>query len=203
MKKILLSAVLCFICISLLNATLITKVRIVPVFGNIRYKVGNGEFLETERPVTVTGRIWIDTGVDGFAKVTFPQHYGAELKLLPETMISFQERKIFVHMGKILFKIDSSLQNLIIKTPTAIAGIRGNLFEVDVDENRTEFFVFEGKIFILKRENRLVKGAGKSLITDTEPTVISDNEKFSISFRMKKYWSDVKWNKMYIRNLKY
>ena len=201
MRKILLITILCILCVSVLNAALTTKARIIPVKGTLRYKVGNGEYKETAKAVTVNGKVWIDTGKNGYAKIKFPPHQGSEIKLQPETMIRLQGKSVYIKMGKSWFKVERSMKGLIIKTPTAIAGIRGTIFEVDVKKNRTDFYVFEGRVYVVKRISKLTTDVEQSFKTVIEPSVISEKEKFSITKRNDNFWNEVNWNKMYLKQL--
>lgn len=200
MKKYIIVLLVLF-CAFVLNASLASRARIIPVNASIRISYdGKNWEKEISKPKTVNGKVWIETGKLGYARILFQDR--SEVKLMPDTVIRLQGKSIYIKNGQTWFKVEKTMKGLIIKTPTAIAGIRGTVFEVNVvSEKKTSFYVYEGKIYILRRRNSLTKDLEMSSTASVLSSSISENSEFSVIKRENKYWSEKNWNLMYIKHL--
>ena len=151
-----------------------TRVRICAVKGTV--KTGNvkdrsflskdqclltQEMDETECRVVNQSTI-IETGADGFAEIEYPN--GTKLKMTPNTVVVLQQNEIYVKSGKTWFKVVKTPNNqLLIKTPTAITGIRGTEFLVNVEpDGTTNFQLIEGSVEISdsKEKSSMILNSG-------------------------------------------
>jgi hypothetical protein len=87
-------------------------------------------------------------------------------------------------VGKMLCKPKKLVkdESFLVKTPTAVAGVRGTKFTVEADEKKnTMFKVFDGKIQVIKRVPQLESQSAKLLenapaIEEKEKVVITEKE---------------------------
>ena len=86
-----------------------------------------------------------------------------------------------LNVGKLLCKAKklSKSESFLVKTPTAVAGVRGTKFTVEADLKKTSRIkVFDGKVKVVKRVKQLEDSIEK--ILDAAP-VISDEEKVIVT----------------------
>ena len=155
-----------------LFASLGTKVRICSVKGTVTTQLVGGKkcylkqnMKETECRV-INQSVIVETGPDSYAII---EYYDlGKVKLAPNTKVRVEGRNIYTTITEdqgLIFFIDGFLwagfskdveykfnvtkKGLIIKTPTAIAGIRGTEFLVEVaDDGTSTFSLIEGKLEI-------------------------------------------------------
>lgn len=86
-------------------------------------------------------------------------------------------------VGKILCRPKKLMknENFMVRTPTAVAGVRGTLFTVESDKKKTtRIKVFNGRVNVVKRVDRLEQQVGiERIIEDASPVV--QNEKVVIT----------------------
>ena len=140
------------------NAALRTKVRICAVKGTVQ----TGNIVRNEGEMTcplkqtmkqtecrvVNQETMIETGPDGWANIEYAN--GRVVRIMPNTKVVLERDIIYVHSGSSWFKVEVRSGNqLHIKTPTAIAGIRGTEFVVNVaKDGTTNFQLIEGCVEI-------------------------------------------------------
>lgn len=201
MKKTIIAVALLIVMFQCATAALIPGAKLIPVKGTLRYKSGDADYRETAEPVTVYGTVWVDTGRDGCAKIQFPLHQGSEIRLQRETMVRLQGRSVFINYGQAWFNIGESLKEIYIKTPTAVAGTGGTVFEADVRAGMTQFYVFDGKIYLYKRLEKLRHEVVAATSAEVAETRISEKSSFSIEERVREFWSNLIWTRMHLKHL--
>ncbi|HPA70884.1 MAG TPA: FecR family protein [Spirochaetota bacterium] len=86
-------------------------------------------------------------------------------------------------VGKILCRPKKLMknENFLVRTPTAVAGVRGTLFTVEADKKKTtRIKVFNGKVGVVKRVDALEQRVGiDKIIEESSPVV--QNEKVVIT----------------------
>ena len=155
---VLIATILMFTCNEAF-AKLGTKVRICAVKGSVQTGtiVDNGPedpsfYCPLKRTLNktecrvITQQTMIETGPDGWATIEYQN--GDIIKIQPDTKVVVQQNFIYVESGKSWFKIEKKNNGeLFIKTPTAIAGIRGTEFLVNVEKDgSTKIQLIEGKL---------------------------------------------------------
>ncbi|MCF6333712.1 MAG: DNRLRE domain-containing protein [Draconibacterium sp.] len=143
-------------------ASLSTHVRICAVKGTVitsQAYPDNGQCaLKRTMDVTecriVNEATIIETGSDGFAEVEYRD--GSKIKIGPNTKIRLENNKIYVDTGSTWFKIEKQKDGkLIVRTPTAIAGIRGTEFIVDVKKDgSSDIQLIKGSIEVSDVNNK-------------------------------------------------
>lgn len=106
----------------------------------------------------------------------------SKIKLSELTRKGNAERTtVGLNVGKLLCKAKklSKKESFTVKTPTAVAGVRGTKFTVEADPRKTSRIkVFNGKVKVVKRVKQLESSIEKVL--DAAP-VISDEEKVIVT----------------------
>ncbi|MCK5685837.1 FecR domain-containing protein, partial [bacterium] len=141
--------------------------------------------------------VFVKTGNTGKAKVLYPDNY--ELKLLGNTLVKLRRDIVYIESGNSWFKVERRKSGeLYIKTPTAIAGIRGTEFEVQVKDKISDFFVYSGIIEVMTKnlDNKTLLHRSKTLtvrgnILESKPRL------FSPVKRVEKHWKPERWKKLY------
>ncbi|MCF6356180.1 MAG: DNRLRE domain-containing protein [Draconibacterium sp.] len=157
------------------NAALRTKVRICAVKGTVQTGniVHNGDEMtcplkqtmkQTECRV-VNQATMVETGDDGWAQLEY--FNGMTVKIEPNTKVILKRNEIFVQSGKGWFKVEPGYVDgkkvFVIYTPTAIAGIRGTEFIVNVKKDgSTNFQLIEGSVEISDKgqQSKMILVAG-------------------------------------------
>lgn len=96
----------------------------------------------------------------------------------------FENVEIGLDVGKMLCKPKKLMktESFLVKTPTAVAGIRGTQFIVEADKRKTtRIKVFDGKVRVVKRIKRLEEKIDKILdeappIQEKEKVVVTERE---------------------------
>ncbi len=163
-------AFLLFISFSEVTAALRTKVRICAVKGNVQTGAVSGDGVtcplkqtlgKTECRV-VNQATMIETGPDGWANIEYAN--GRKVKIMPNTKVVLERDIIYVHSGSSWFKVEvRGGDQLHVKTPTAIAGIRGTEFIVNVKKDgTTDIQLIEGSIEVsdVNQQSKMMLAAG-------------------------------------------
>ncbi len=88
-----------------------------------------------------------------------------------------------LNVGKILCRPKKLLknENFLVRTPTAVAGVRGTIFTVEADSKKTtRIKVFNGKVNVVRRVDKLEEKIGITKILE-ETAPIAQNEKVVIT----------------------
>jgi hypothetical protein len=155
-------------------AAINTHIRICAAKGTVKTgRVKNHGFLSKDQCLlmqeidvtecrVVTESTMVETGADGFAVIDYPD--GTSIKLRPNTIVVLEQNHIYVKSGRTWFNVEKRADNeLIIEAPTAIAGIRGTEFLVNVEpDGTTNFQLIEGSVEISdsKQKSSIILNAG-------------------------------------------
>jgi len=189
------------------DASLATKARICAVKGTVYISTGStdtpsnqqkkcplNQSLDKTQCKVVNQSTRIETGSDGYAIIEYAN--GHSIKVAPNTIVVVSRESLYVESGKTWIKINKmSNGELEIRTPKAIAGIRGTEFLTHVSANgETNFQLIEGEIIVSDIDKKSTLGMtagiqvfipGQSTDFDTE-TLKPDEED--------KWWTD--WPKI-------
>lgn len=156
MKKTIIALLIPLFSISVLTSwgSLATRVKICAVKGTVTIQAAKGfngvcslkQTLDVTECRVVNGETRVETGPNSFAVVEYMNH--TKVKIVPNTTAVFSQNNIYIQDGETWFKVEHQDNGkLVIKTPTAIAGIRGTEFVVQVKEDGTSTVkLIEGKI---------------------------------------------------------
>ncbi len=132
----------------------------------------------------------VQTESDGFAIIEYQD--GTKVKIMPDTKIVIRSNNIYIDSGTTWFKVEKQKGgNLVVKTPTAIAGIRGTEFLVNVENNgTTNFQLIEGSVEIsdANRRSTMVLNSGIE-VTITPGSHTLNTELLKIN-NDNKWWAD-------------
>lgn len=164
----------------------------------IQEKVGSAwEKVDEDTPLSEGDKIQTKKGAS--AEITFIED-GHILKLEENTCLEikdFKENKntttLWLSIGKVLSYVEKSLSpsSLVIKTPTAVLGVRSTEFAVEATEEGTEIAAYSGNVS--------VKGLTKEGY-ETEETLLSQDMQTKIGrfkiperpYKMQKKWAELK-----------
>ena len=117
----------------------------------------------------------IETGHDGFAIVKYRD--GTKIKIGPDTKLVLRRNNIYIEGGKAWFKVEKQKDGkLLIKTPTAIAGIRGTEFLMNVEENgATNLQLIKGNIEVsdINQQSTINLSAGMEVTVPVGSSVLN------------------------------
>jgi hypothetical protein len=150
-----------------LFAAMETRVKICAVKGTVHTSRSKGKI--NVCPLTqiinktdcrvINGDVYIETGPDGWAEVKYPN--GSMFRMTPNSKIHIRNagEDIYVIDGKSWFKVKFNKNKehgfFYIKLPTAIAGIRGTEFVVEVkDDGSSIIKLIEGAIEVTDSQQR-------------------------------------------------
>ncbi len=183
------------------NAALRTKVRICAIKGTVQTGSVAGDGLtcplkqtmkQTECRV-VNQATMVETGDDGWAQLEY--FNGMTVKIEPNTKVILKRNEIFVQSGKGWFKVEPGYVDgkkvFVIYTPTAIAGIRGTEFIVNVKKDgSTNFKLIEGNVEI----SDVKKKSSMMLVAGMEVSIAKGSSTFNTALldikENNKWWTD-------------
>lgn len=120
--------------------------------GSVKIQQAAGQPVELQIKDAVRPGDTIMTGEKSTAVIQFAENCVVrvdETSTLKVTSITDNNREIFVQQGQVLAKlIRTGNNNATIKTPTAVAGVRGTQFSVNYREGKTLVAVTEGKVAV-------------------------------------------------------
>lgn len=126
------------------------------------------------------------------------------LRVKPNAQMKFYTNSLEISKGNAWFRVTKRNSRFEVLTPTAVAGVRGTVFEVGVNPSTlsTTVSVYEGKVEVSKlttQQNKSVRGQSLILKKAQELSCnVRDFPKrasvFSIKSRMRD-WKDNSWNK--------
>jgi len=90
----------------------------------------------------------------GYAILTYPDN--TYIKLRPDTELTLLLSGVRLKRGNAYFIITKKGSKFIVETKNAIAGIRGTEFEVEIQKNIANFFVYKGSIDVKTRSGRRI-----------------------------------------------
>ncbi|PID71422.1 MAG: hypothetical protein CSB34_07485 [Desulfobulbus propionicus] len=129
--------------LSLLKVTAL-QAQIASVHGDVTKSTSKGTFLQVKKGTTLRTGDTLKTSRDSFAHVIFPDHRYLRLEprstLTIDYMVKLSDDKIKIgytlNSGRVLNTLLESLQpndSHIIRTPTAITGVRGTEYRIKVE----------------------------------------------------------------------
>ena len=181
-------------------ASLSTRIRICAVKGTVQtgpaisgghqgnlYTCPLKQTLDQTECKVVNVATMVKTGHDGFAIIEYQD--GTKLKMAPDTKLVLSQNNIYIETGKTWFKVEKQNNGKqIVKTPTAIAGIRGTEFLVNVQDNgTTNIQLLKGNIEVsdINHHSTIDLSAGmevkivaKSSVLDTKLLKINPDNKW-------------------------
>lgn len=187
---------ICIIFANPLNAFLYNKLAVYPVKGIILYSFDEKEFKKLGNNKVIDRRILLETKEGSFARVKFRDK--SEIRICPDSAVLIAEKEVFVLYGNVFFDIGKETAGkMIVRTSVAVASIRGTEFEVEVKDNVSSFYVFDGLVDIRTKNfrNVLLLQAGKSLSV-RKGIFTSRTKPFNSTRRNRFIWDTVTWNKM-------
>lgn len=136
------------------------RATIIKVEGTVLKKVNlQNIWVPVNKGDTLEGGDSIKTRVDSYAELRFSD--GSTVKIGPETEVSIYKDYLSLAIGYIRLYITKLFPNFEVRTPSAIAGVRGTEFSVEVLEDQTTIVtVYEGEVDVTAqgRTLRLRKG---------------------------------------------
>ncbi|MCK5683112.1 FecR domain-containing protein [bacterium] len=189
MKKITICTLLVFVSLLLLSVN--SFANEVSNIGDVSHIIGEAELkrgnidlwtkIKKHEPIKVNDML--RTG--NSTKVTVKYADGAILKIKSNTQVEFKLNGLRMRFGKTWYKIVKKGSGFEVQTPTMLAGIRGTVFDVDVDyTGKSRLRVMEGTVAVTGQENTVFVKAGtytevlkNSMPMKPKPFKVSDASK--------------------------
>ena len=158
------------------------EIRLDHLAGRVEYKASSWFFFssswqELEDSTSLSKGDLIKTGPKGRAQITFANQARTLIKPNSKLKVvndSAKLTKVKLSLGEVWVKFIQNLnseEGFEIETPSAVAGVKGTLFKVVVNENEeTQVTVNEGQVEVSSE-------GGKVLINKGEGAVVKDKEK--------------------------
>ncbi len=184
----------------LIFSAMSTNIRILPVKGEVKYSYSNSKatyWMSVSKIKKISRKFFLKTGKNGYAKLQYRKKY--EIKVMPDTLIRVEGLIIFIFNGSSWFKVEKgSNGKFVVNTPTAIAGIRGTEFEIEVsNKGTTKLLVYSGEVEIKGIDSsRKVQVTRNREISIRKGSVLNRPTEFRSVQREKMLWSRKKWEKM-------
>ncbi len=186
------------------QASLEARVRVYAIKGKVTTQLLHGEHDgklscplerelnsdETEARI-IGASFRLKTGNNSYAYIEF-QNPPQIVKVGPNTELKIIANKIYVNSGRTWFKVERTLKGgLIVKTPTAIAGIRGTEFLVNVKKDGTSTIgLIKGKIAV----SDIHQQSTMNLVAGMEVTVVPGSSTLNTNLlkikERDKWWTD-------------
>ena len=128
--------------------------KIIYLKGRVKIQHPGDDFwILAKRGMVVNDKDKIKTFIDSEVEIVLDSTLKNIVKVEPNTEITLEElkgKRLYMSKGKVLLLIealppDSSFE---IKTPTAVAGVRGSGILVDTDGQKTNVKCFEDKVYV-------------------------------------------------------
>jgi ferric-dicitrate binding protein FerR (iron transport regulator) len=118
----------------------------------------------------------LKTGKNSYAELEFSD--GSRVKISQETEVSIYKDYFSLAIGYIRLYITKLFPNFEIRTPSAIAGVRGTEFTVEVLEDQTTIVtVYEGEVDLMAQGKTLRLRKGESgIVRPKSPPAINRSE---------------------------
>ncbi|MBP7738503.1 MAG: FecR domain-containing protein [Spirochaetes bacterium] len=137
--------------------------------GTVKVETSEGKLSPVQVKDVLTEGDTVTTGEKSAVIVQFMENYVLQVdenSTVKLSALSAGDREFFVHNGKVLSKVlRTGANNATVKTPTAVASVRGTRFSVSSMNGRTLVAVSEGKVAV--RSGRFVP-AGKAVPVSKE-----------------------------------
>ena len=157
--------VFCFLALNIASVWAQTSVEITNVTGTVEIcKAGQVEYAPAETGTLLEAGDKIKTRDDSSAEIAFDENEKNTVRLEADSsaaMLLQEEEKIDLLEGRVFSSIEdlpagSAFQ---IRTPTAIAGVRGTDWETAIEEEGTVVEALEGQPFVqgIDKEGKLMK----------------------------------------------
>ncbi|MBC7320399.1 FecR domain-containing protein [bacterium] len=149
-----------------IEGTVLKKVNL----QNIWVPVNKGDILDSGDS--------LKTGENSYAELRFSD--GSTVKINPETEVSIYRDYLSLAIGYVRLYITKLFPNFEVRTPSAIAGVRGTEFSVEVLEDQTTIVtVYEGEVDVTAqgRTLRLRKGESGIVKPKSPPEINPVGEK--------------------------
>ncbi len=168
-----------------LFASLSTHVRVTAVKGIVTTELVKSKYdskllcplerklnIAESRIINAAARI--KTGNDSYAQIEYSDH--SMIKLAPNTEVVLEQNNIYIKEGYSWFKVEKQKDGtLIVKTPTAIAGIRGTEFTMEVQKDgKTTCRMINGSIEIsdAKEKSKMILSSGLEVTIRTGSSIL-------------------------------
>ncbi|PKK89805.1 MAG: hypothetical protein CVV64_12325 [Candidatus Wallbacteria bacterium HGW-Wallbacteria-1] len=132
------------------------------------------------------------------------------LRLQPGSEITFLGESVDIHRGNIWLRVTKRNSRFEVVSPTAIAGVRGTVFEVEISpsNNDTRVLVYGGKVEVTKisrRRGEIMRGQSLMLKKGNEvnvnlQTIPERARTFSMASRLKKWQDKSLWKRDNLEN---
>ncbi len=113
------------------------------------------------------------------------------LAIKPNSIVEFDEERLFIiHVDTHLNVVKSGSKFLVI-TPTAVLGVRGTQFEVDVKADKTtETYLYKGVVEVRNKDDIGYLVPGEKIISRKNETKLKQ-ETFNRQYRLQTHWKDI------------
>ncbi len=189
MKKITICTIFVFISLLLLSVNSFAGKSgdigdVSFVTGKAELKRGNiALWTKIKKHETIKVNDMLRTG--NSTKVTVEYNDGAILKIKPNTQVEFKLNGLRMRFGKTWYKIVKRGSGFEVQTPTMLAGIRGTVFDVEVDySGKSKLRVMKGIVAVTGQENTVFvkKGTYTEVLNNSmpmkpKPFMVSDANK--------------------------
>lgn len=154
--------------------------RILRCFGPVSIERGS-EKIPILAGTLLNAQDKITTGSNAFVEVAYDDKHrdvlriGSESRVVLESAVIEKKTNIFMDKGEIILKLQDlgKGSTFKVRTPVAIAGVRGTSFGIRLVENRAVITDYESKIF--------VKGLTKDFLEMEEELLLSDGWKVQVT----------------------
>ncbi|HDS09039.1 MAG TPA: hypothetical protein ENN73_02325, partial [Firmicutes bacterium] len=135
-----------------LNIDAFAKAKITFVTGTVKYqKSGSEDWLDAAKDLELSDKDTIKTGKFSNVELEFPEENTVKIAqntVLTVEQIGKDEKSSFkVESGKVFMQIKKG-DDTNVKTPNAVAGVRGTKFFVEFKDGETFIFVVEGSVWV-------------------------------------------------------
>jgi hypothetical protein len=157
------------------------KATLGSIKGDVQLRTGKEEPVKVTKSGPVAPGTTILCGADGSAVLHWKDGYDAAVQLSPLTVFTVRApgdvkdaAPLEIEKGRVMVrasKVSKNHAEFAIKTPTAVTGIRGTLFTIDVDDNRNSAVaVIDGEVFLAAESvEKLIDTGFMSTVTAGEP----------------------------------
>lgn len=181
MKILRVSLILIMVLIigSLINIVSPYRVTVIKIEGTVLKKVNlQNIWVPVNKGDILDSGDSLKTGENSYAELRFSD--GSTVKINPETEVSIYRDYLSLAIGYIRLYITKLFPNFEVRTPSAIAGVRGTEFSVEVLEDQTTIVtVYEGEVDVTAqgRTLRLRKGESGIVKPKSPPEINPVGEK--------------------------
>ncbi len=153
MRKSQLIILVVLVCLlTVLNTDVFAKAKITFLTGTVKYqKSGSEDWVDAKKDLELEDNDSIKTGKFSNVELEFPEDNSVKIAqntVLTVEQIGKDSKSSFkVESGKVFMQIKKG-EDTDVKTPNAVAGVRGTKFFVEFKEGETFIFVVEGSVWV-------------------------------------------------------